>query len=178
MVAGGLSHAVFSGVQASIFWMVRHVTRQKLLGQYLNRRTGTLIRSITASPEFNVTDTEVVGVFGSNLDYARYHEEGFSGILPVAEFYRRPAFTEMDAEAGSKRSDTFFTARSIRVRAHTRRVEHHARYFLRDTVSEGTPQAGINVRKAIILLANTGRVPRYSGIRKAAPLTLRDLGRF
>ncbi len=170
--------------------MVRHVTRDKLLGQYLHRRTGTLIRSITASPEFIQTEASVTGVFGSNLDYARYHEEGFSGSLPVRAHERhiKERFETQRFQMGGSEATGRLriarlrvltrAARTIQVRAHTRRVNIEARHFLRDTVLEGAPETGLNARKAILLLAKTRAVPSIGAIRSAGAVSLLDLRRF
>ena len=179
-LAGLLHRAVGAGVRVSILDMVAHVTKNKLRGQYLRRRTGTLIRSITASPRFATTPELVSGTLGSNLDYARVHEEGFVGRVQVKAHVRRlvgPA----SSRAGARRlRKALIAGRSTvaHVRAHSRHVNVRARHFLRDTVSEKRGEAGINVRKGIVLLAETGKVPTTGEIRSRSRLTIAQLRGF
>ncbi len=166
-----LAPTVGVGVRASILGMVRHVTKNKLRGQYLRRRTGTLIRSITASPRFLVREDLVRGAFGSNLDYARAHEEGFSGRVTVRAHLRT-----MADQGGS-----FFSGLGgvhvTRVREHARMMDIPGRHFLRDTVVERTPDAGLNVRKAVLVLADTRKVPTLTQVRNRS-VSLRELRAF
>lgn len=164
--------AVMAGVKAGTLAMVRHVTRDKLLGQYLNRRTGTLIRSITASPRFTRTPQTILGEFGSNLDYARYHEEGFTGAIHVPAYNRIRSRALADAAKKFHRRKKFLTASQLRavspwihVRAHARRVSYRARHFLRDTVSERTVEARRLVWRALYVLSRDGKTPTRADLR-------------
>lgn len=161
---GLLGRAVSAAVRASVLDMVRHVTKEKLLGQVLNRRTGTLIRSITASPGFLVTDQAVRGWFGSNLDYARMHEEGFKGTVEVPAHLRRHArggrFEREARGLGlSLRDLRRQRALMIPVRAHTRKVDIRAKHFLRDTIRERDAASRAKLRSALLHLIRTGNVP-------------------
>ena len=56
----------------------------KLSGQVLKNRTGTLRRSINQHVE--ETDTSITGILGADMDIARYaraHEYGFRGTVQV-----------------------------------------------------------------------------------------------
>jgi hypothetical protein len=178
-------------VRASILGMVAHVTKNKLRGQYLHRRTGTLIRSITASPAFQSSEEVVRGTFGSNLDYARAHEEGFSGKVQVKAHLRklaprkllkarRLASGEMILRAKDVRRNRRIARRSrfAHVRPHSRQVDIPAKHFLADTVADKTAETGANVRKAVLLLAETRRVPTLSQLRGRGALSLREQRAF
>jgi HK97 gp10 family phage protein len=54
--------------------LTRKIKEEKLSGQVLKNRTGTLRRSIT--PSVSGTDTVAVGTVGTNIEYARIHEFG------------------------------------------------------------------------------------------------------
>jgi hypothetical protein len=163
--------AIGVAVRLSIFDMVTHVTKSKLLGQYLHRVTGTLIKSVTASPAFQTSAARVRGIFGSHLDYARAHEEGFSGTVTVKAHFRR-----VGTQKGS-----FFTGiggkHVTRVREHPRHMDITAKHFLHDTVFERSAQAGINVRKAIFALAESRKVPTLNQVR-AQRVSLNQLRAF
>ena len=72
---------------------------QKLSGQVLKRRTGTLARSVTQSPRTYVSGATVVGTVGTGnltgpggrapVKYGRAHEFGFSGTVNVREHMRQ-----------------------------------------------------------------------------------------
>lgn len=51
-----------------------HVKQNKLSGQALNRRTGTLSRSIARRVEADASSVQ--GIVGTNIDYAGIHEFG------------------------------------------------------------------------------------------------------
>lgn len=91
VLAEKLPAAVVVAVRSSVLLGVRYVVKMKLTGQALRRRTGTLIRSVTASPRVELVLDNVVGSFGSNLDYARAHELGFHGRVQVRAHSRRRA---------------------------------------------------------------------------------------
>lgn len=68
------------------------VVKNKLSGQLLNRRTGTLASSI--QPKVVVTTAGVTGIVGSRvnesmpLKYAHIHEYGFNGTVTVKQHLR------------------------------------------------------------------------------------------
>ena len=191
-----MHRALGAGVRQSIFSMVAHVAKNKLRGQYLRRQTGTLIRSITASPSVEISRERVAGSFGSNLGYARMHEEGFKGRLQVRAHIRRltprlkPASIRRQlhygvnyfgrlVEAGATLRRTYaIQKRYAHVRAHSRRVDIRARHFLLDTLTEKTGETNLNVRKALMFLARTGKVPTVKDVQSAPLLTVFDVRRF
>jgi len=165
--------------------MVLDVTKNRLQGQYLNRRTGTLIRSITASPFVQVLDTVIRGIWGSNLSYARVHEEGYRGRIRVPGHERGAHRRTGHSRRAHRRRPYTYTNRagtSVTVRAHTvrggvirthrvrahavrslsRLVSFRARHFMRDTVRDQGPEAMRRIRRALIHLVRTGEVPSAS----------------
>lgn len=150
--------ALAVAARRSLLLLVRHVTRQKLMGQVLRRRTGTLIRSITASPRVEVTPNVVRGTFGSHLGYAQAHEEGFTGTVSVRAHVRRVRARDVRARVEGRRR---IIARGIAVvRAHSRRVNLRPRYFLRATMKEKAADVQRRFARALRIATMTGRVPQ------------------
>jgi len=100
------------------------VKGDKLTGQVLHVRTGTLRRSINRKIE--ETQTSITATVGTNVRYAAIHEYGFDGIVGVRAHMRlqRP------------------------VRAHTRHMRLPARSFLRSTLAERTTEITETLREA------------------------------
>jgi phage gpG-like protein len=67
--------------------LVRHVKEQKLSGQVLKNRTGTLRRSITH--KVAETPQEIKGTVGTNVSYARPHEFGYKGQTLITQAFGR-----------------------------------------------------------------------------------------
>lgn len=68
-------------VERETYALQAHVVEQKLTGQVLNVRTGTLRRSITARVIRG--GATITGLVGTNVVYARIHE--FGGTVQVPE---------------------------------------------------------------------------------------------
>lgn len=102
----------------------RKVISEKLSGQVLKNRTGTLRRSIIERVE--ETDTAITGIVGTNLVYAAVHEYGFSGTVNVREHTRRVtmAFGRTIAPVETT------------VRAHPMRMNLPERSYLRSSLRE------------------------------------------
>lgn len=105
-----------------------HVKDKKLSGQVLKVQTGRLRRSIN----FRVaeTGTGIEAKVGTNVEYARVHEFGFSGTVNVKAHMRK----------GKK---------AYEVRAHSRKVNLPERSFLRSTMTD--MRAGIDQRIARVI---------------------------
>ncbi len=103
----------------------RNVVRDKLSGQVLNVRTGTLRRSIGQA----VSDVgaKIVGFVSTNVKYAPPHEYGFRGTVNVRAHLREVK------EAFGKRLKTPVTAS---VGAYSRTVNLPERSFLRSALRE------------------------------------------
>lgn len=117
-----------------------HVKDKKLSGQALNVQSGRLRRSIN----FRVAEssTGVEAKVGTNVEYGRVHEFGFSGTVNVKEHMRRAQTAYM-------------------VRAHTRRVNLPERSFLRSTLSEMRSEIDQRIARVVaqaIASGNSGAV--------------------
>lgn len=171
-----LGPALRVAMTSAVQLMVRVVTKEKLLGQYLRRRTGTLIRSEVASQRVNQQGDVIVGSFGTNLDYGIKWEEGFDGYETVpAHTRRRTASQRASFRAAAKRiglSARIIKAspslrlgmQMIQVREHKAHRVYVAKHFNRDTLNENIGGAEMRFSKATELLATTGRIPRLSDL--------------
>ena len=163
---GALSRTIETGIRSGLGLMVRNVTRNRLRGQYLKRRTGTLIRSIAASPRIEVSEDFIRGLWGSHLGYARAHEEGFTGVVQVPGHTRR-LLERVSSKASAKRVRRSLASgrkRFANVRPHGRRVHLRARRFMRDTVDQMGPEALRRIRRALIHLRRHGQAPTLSDL--------------
>lgn len=97
--------------------MVAKVKGDKLTGQVLKVQTGRLRRSITF--KLNNGPNTATATVGTNVEYARVHEFGFTGPVSVRAHLRQMASGEQ-----------------VQVPAHTRNVKLPERSFLRSTLAE------------------------------------------
>jgi phage gpG-like protein len=146
-----------SGAQRLVEQMVMRLTfklatisvRDKLSGQVLKRRTGTLARSVQQSPRTFMVGTDVVGTVGvanitgpggrAPVKYAAVHEFGFKGTENVREHMRtvkqafgRPLATPVQSP----------------VKAHSRKVDIPERSFLRSALRDLEAQGVIDTELA------------------------------
>jgi len=120
----------------------RYVKSDKLSGQVLNVRTGTLRRSIDKV----VVDqgNRVIGKVSTNVRYGKLHEYGFKGTKTVEAHVR-----EIKKAWGRS-----ITPRQAQIREHTREVNLPERSFLRSALKDfagtGVIKAGLEaaVKKA------------------------------
>jgi hypothetical protein len=158
-------------LSVSIDVMIRDIVINRLEGQYLNRVTGTLIRSITASKSAEVSGDLILAKYGSNLPYAKIHEEGFVGRIHVRGFSRTmtPQVTSKKKARLTKRrlkkKGGGLRKRVHYVKPHTRLVDFAARYFFRDTLRDNFPATQDRVVHALFLLAKKGTVPKMAELR-------------
>lgn len=106
----------------------RHVVADKLSGQVLKNRTGTLRRSINQHVE--ETDTSVTGIVGADMDRARYaraHEYGFHGTVEVR------AHTRTITQAFGRKLKS---AREAVISAHTMHMNLPERSYLRSSLRD------------------------------------------
>lgn len=108
--------------------LLTRVKVNKLSGQVLNVRTGRLRRSITYV--VNKTPSRITGIVGTNVEYARAHELGFSGEVSVKAHLR-----EIKKAWGKD-----ITPRTVEVRTHSRQVNLPAKSFLRSALSDMAPE--------------------------------------
>jgi len=135
--------------------------------QRLDKVTGRLLNSITH--RVVATETGLLGMIGTNIPYAAYHELGFKGTVnvkahtrSVSELHegrvvdtRRPirdragrfiAYKETRTQS-AERNGTISV--SQQVRAHTRTVNYAGRPFLRPALIETLPLIVRQIREAV-----------------------------
>jgi phage gpG-like protein len=119
--------------------LMGNVMRDKLSGQVLKVRTGTLRRSITARVED--TENSVLATVGTNVAYAARHEYGFTGTESVREHMRTitQAFGRPLKE-GSK---------SITVHGFSRKINYPEHSFLRSALAELEPKIKTQLAQAV-----------------------------
>lgn len=134
----------------------RKVKQEKLSGQVLKVRTGTLRRSVDQSM---VTDgNSIAGVVSTNVKYGKAHEYGFQGTVQqtVKEHLRRSK--EQMKAAILKRKDgmSFVSKRgkkngAILVREHTRTAQINLpeRSFLRSALRDMEGEIIKSINKAV-----------------------------
>lgn len=124
-------------VEASVLRAVRrlainlqgYVKDQKLSGQVLHTRTGTLRRSI--NQEVTQSGSSIRGVVGTNVSYGRIHEYGFQGTVDVKAHLRT-----ITQAFGRPLSSPV----TQNVRAHTMTVNLPERSFLRSALKDFEPR--------------------------------------
>lgn len=123
---------VKSGVYANVLRAVTrlsinlqaYVKENKLTGQVLHTRTGTLRRSINR--EVTSTPSAIRAVVGTNVEYAAGHEYGFNGDVNVKAHLRQ--ITQAWGRP--------ISPRSVQVQAHTKHVVLPERSFLRSALKD------------------------------------------
>jgi phage gpG-like protein len=115
----------------------RNVMKDKLSGQVLNVRTGTLRRSINQL--VSQTDTSTEGVVGTNVEYAARFEYGFHGSETVKAHSRtiRKVFGKPIDE------------RVIQVRSFSRQANQPERSFLRSAMRDMESQIKTELENAL-----------------------------
>lgn len=109
--------------------LLTRVKADKLSGQVLQVRTGRLRRSINQRIDGAGT-THVSGTVGTNVSYARAHELGFKGTVPVRESLRT------QVKAWGRDIEPI----KVTVKAHSRKVNMPARSFLRSALQDMQPE--------------------------------------
>lgn len=109
------------GITRAALAVQRDSVQNKLSGQVLNVRTGRLRRSITTRIEDDAD--KVLGIVGTNVEYAAAHEYGFEGVVSVREHLRRTV-----------------SGKSATVRAHSMHMHIPEKSFLRSALADMQPQ--------------------------------------
>lgn len=117
--------------------LVAKIKSEKLSGQVLRVRTGTLRRSI--SHRIIDTQTEMTAEVGSNLKYAAAHEYGFRGTVSVREHLR-----QIKQAFGRPIQPT-----SVLVSAHSRNMNLPERSFIRSAIRDMTPEISREINEAV-----------------------------
>ena len=116
------------------------IKSEKLTGQVLKTRTGTLRRSINY--RVDKTPSEIIGRVGIGADAAKYgimHEFGFRGTENIRSHLR----TIKKAWGKS------ISPKQISVRSHTRTVNYPERSFMRTALAEMRPIIQNDISKAV-----------------------------
>lgn len=129
--------AVSQRVGELVLALARYVQVEKLTGQVLRVRTGTLRRSI--QQVVVERGPEVLGIVSTNVEYAPRHEYGYSGPEAVKAHLRtiKQAWGKPLAEP-----------RAVAVRAHTRNINYPARSFMRTALADMAPQIVAQIKDA------------------------------
>jgi phage gpG-like protein len=114
-----------------------HVQQDKLSGQVLKVRSGMLKSSINVQIDQSATGATAT-VF-TNVDYAAAQEYGFSGTVNV-----RASLRQIKEAFGRP-----IAAKTISVRAHSRRMDLPERSFLRSALDDMTPDISAGVEDAL-----------------------------
>jgi hypothetical protein len=133
-----LTNAVRTSLTRATFMLVGYVKTNKLSGQVLRVKTGTLRRKING--RVSETSNSITGQVGVKLAYAAAHEYG----LDVDESVRAHLRTIKQAFGRSIAPVTF------EVKAHSRHVHLPERSFLRSSLREMTPEIQNMIRAAVV----------------------------
>lgn len=134
--------------------------KQKLSGDVLHNRTGTLRRSIN----YRMMDdgSNISAAVGTNIVYAAIHEYGFSGSETVRAHIRRSRVQMAQATHRYKKADGSYGLKTsmtgkfgkktgvIQVRSFTRNMVMPERSYLRSTLKEMAPTIRKRLADAVI----------------------------
>jgi len=130
-------------IEALTIKLLRKVKAEKLSGQVLKNRTGTLRASINYKME--ISARSIYGKVGTNKEYAAAHEYGFDGVVNVQEHLRM-----MTTAFGKK----LLAPKQVSVRAHTVHMQLPERSFLRSSLREMRPEIQERLQSALKRIAN------------------------
>jgi phage gpG-like protein len=121
-------------VKRAAIMLTRYVKEEKLSGQVLKNRTGTLRRKINY--EVNETPQAIEASVGVKLSYAAAHEYGFDGMVNVRAHVRRVNSRNVRGQIDGKSKTT---GQGIAfVSAHERHMHLPERSFLRSSLRENS----------------------------------------
>jgi phage gpG-like protein len=143
--------------------MVQARVKEKLSGEVLHVRTGTLRRSINREVRASGSAGMIEGIVGTNVEYAAAHEYGFDGTVTVRAHIRRlttnkkaealtsatGAATKIARWVGRKGTDRFVKGYAD-VAAHTRHMHLPERSFLRSALKEYEPVINVELQRALL----------------------------
>jgi len=163
---------VYTAMLVSANRMVRDVKLKRLSGPRgapgkLGVVTGAAGRSMTDIVRFQ-NDT-IAAILGSGLGYVKAHEEGLHGVQNVKAHVRRrlgviKAVSIAQATRGKVIKRGAVTAAqkrkgAIAVKAHSRKANIIAKWFIRDMVREAKQPTERRIMNALMIAVKTGRVP-------------------
>lgn len=135
--------------------LVQARVKDKLTGQVLHVRTGTLRRSINRVVTEN--GSNITATIGTNVRYAAIHEYGFNGEVEVPAYTRKVrAQGEIALRKVRGRNFGVWEKKEgkvtgiANVREHTRRLMMPERSFLRSSLREYAPMIREELRKAAV----------------------------
>ena len=118
--------------------------KEKLSGEVLHVRTGTLRRSINR--EVRIQGNLIEGIVGTNVGYGAAHEYGFHGQVSVRAHLRRVASRSQFSTVKGKKK---LSAQGVAfVREHTMQMNIPERSFLRSALRELAPQFQADIERA------------------------------
>lgn len=117
-----------------------NIKSDKLSGQVLKTRTGTLRRSI--NQKVSDSPTSIVGKVGIGKDAAKYglmHEYGFTGSQSVKAHLRtiKQAFGKS------------ITPKQVSISSHSREVKYPEKSFMRSALKDLEPYIKLEIEKAL-----------------------------
>ncbi len=115
----------------------RYVKQNKLTGQVLKVRTGTLRRSI--SNEIRQSPGHIEAIVGTNVKYGAAHEFGFSGVVTVKAHMRT-----IKQAWGKPIAPT-----QVSVSSFSRQINLPEKSFLRSALRDMTPQLKQELANAV-----------------------------
>ena len=161
-----------AGMAAALI-CARHTVKTKLIADnppFLNRRTGTLVRSVSASPRSVLASDRVLASFGTRLGYGYRHEVGgtFTEIVHahhvaphVRRAHARKAPGGRRVWVSESRVDSYWVAQYSVVRVYRRRA------MFATALEEKRDVAPAAVAASMRLLMEKGKVPTTGMIVKA-----------
>ena len=157
-----LATSMVKAMRRVVIGLQAHVKADKLTGQVLHVRTGTLRRSINQEVRY-AGGGLIEGIVGTNVEYAAAHEYGFHGTVTVRAHVRRISTASkakaLSSSSGKAATIARWVGRSSKnrfvkgyadVRAHTRTVNLPERSFLRTALKEYEPLANIEFQRALM----------------------------
>ncbi|CAJ6333803.1 Mu-like prophage protein gpG [Burkholderia pseudomallei] len=136
-IVPNVRNALVQRVQRLVIALQVHVVADKLSGQVLNVRTGRLRRSVNQA--VTTTDTTIIGVVSTPVEYAPPNEYGFRGVVTVKEHLRQVT------QAFGKPLTTPVTAT---VREHPMKMNLPERSFLRTALADQRDDILHGIREA------------------------------
>lgn len=125
-------------IEALTIKLLRKVKSEKLSGQVLKNRTGTLRASVNYRMELKPRN--IYGRVGTNKEYAAAHEYGFTGVVNVQDHLR--TITSAFGKA-------LLAPKQVTVRAHSRNMALPERSFLRSSIREMAGEIRTRLRGAL-----------------------------
>ena len=125
-------------IQKVVLQLQAKVVRSKLSGQVLKVRSNNLRSSIHQA--VTVGGNKITGIVGTNVEYAAFHEYGFSGPQNIKEHLRTIKM------AFGKRLKK---PKIVTVRAHQRQVEYPEHSFLRSAMADMADEIRVAISEGV-----------------------------